>query len=78
MQGSFIPFAVSRSERDQSGDPRRSVEERYQSRGQFLARIFQAGTALVGQRYLLEADVQRIVDQAGTRWNLVAGRAGSQ
>ena len=78
MQGSFIPFAASKSDRDQTGDPRKSVEERYQSRGQYLARIFQAGTALVGQRYLLESDLQRIVDQAGTRWNLVAGRSGSQ
>jgi hypothetical protein len=32
----------------------------------------------VGQGYLLQADVSRIVDQAGTRWDLVAGRAGSQ
>jgi hypothetical protein len=78
MQGSFIPFAGSKSDRERSGDPRRSVEERYQGRGQFLDRITQAANALSGDGYLLKADLARIVEQAGTRWDLVAGRAGSR
>jgi len=78
MQGSFIPFAGSKGDRERSGDPRRSVEERYQGRAQFLDRISQAATGLVGQGYLLKADLPRIVEQAGTRWDLVAGRAGSR
>jgi hypothetical protein len=28
MQGSFIPFARTRAERERANDPRRSVEER--------------------------------------------------
>jgi hypothetical protein len=78
MQGSFIPFASTKTGRERAGDPRPSVEERYQGRAQFLDRVSQAASSLVGQGYLLQADVSRIVDQAGTRWDLVAGRAGSQ
>jgi hypothetical protein len=78
MQGSFIPFAAMKGDRDRAGDPRPSVEERYQGRTQFLDRVAQAAAALAGQGYLLQADVSRIVEQAGTRWDLVISRAGSQ
>jgi hypothetical protein len=78
MQGSFIPFGGTKSERERTGDPRRSVEERYQSRSQFSDRIAQAASALVAQGYVLQADVARIVDQAGTRWDFVAARSPSQ
>ena len=73
MQGSFIPFARTRAEREQSGDPRRSIEERYQRKEQYLAEIARAAEALVAKGHLLEADVPRIVDQAGTRWDYVTG-----
>jgi hypothetical protein len=78
MQGSFIPFAGSKADRERSGDPRRSVEERYQGRAQFLDQVAQAARALVDQGYLRQGDMSRIVEQAGTRWDLVAGRAGSR
>jgi len=78
MQGSFIPFASTKADRERAGDPRRSVEERYQGRGQFLARVWQSAAGLAGSGYLLEADLARIVEQAGTRWELVAGRSGSR
>jgi hypothetical protein len=78
MQGSFVPFAASKSERERTGDPRKSVEERYPGRAQFLDRISQAADKLAADGYLLKADVTRIVEQAGARWDLVAGRAGSR
>jgi hypothetical protein len=78
MQGSFIPLPVTKAERDRSGDPRRSVEERYTGRAVFLEAIQKAAADLARQGYLLQADVARIVDQAGTRWDLVAGRSNSQ
>jgi alpha/beta hydrolase family protein len=71
MQGSFIPLARTRAEREQSGDPRRSVEERYRSRDQYLAEITKAAHDLVAKGYLLKNDVPRIVAQAGTRWDYV-------
>jgi hypothetical protein len=73
MQGSFIPLLRTKAEREQAGDPRRSIEERYQGREQYLAAIARAANELVTKGYLLKADVSRIVEQAGTRWDLVAG-----
>ena len=73
MQGSFIPLLRTRAEREQIGDPRRSIEERYQGREQYLAEIAKAANDLVTKGLLLKADVPRIVEQAGTRWDYVAG-----
>ena len=73
MQGSFIPLLRTRAEREQAGDPRRSLEERYQGREQYLAEISKAANDLAARGYLLKADVPRIVEQAGTRWDYVAG-----
>jgi hypothetical protein len=78
MQGSFIPLAATKADRERTGDPRKAVDERYESRAQFLARITAAATDLADKGYLLRADLTRIVDQAGTRWDLVAGRSSSQ
>jgi hypothetical protein len=78
MQGSFIPLARTRADRERSGDPRRSVEERYTARDQYLGMISKAARDLVERGYLLETDVSRIVDQAGTRWDHVAARPSTQ
>jgi hypothetical protein len=69
MQGSFIPLARSKADRDANGDPRRSIEERYRGRDQYLAEITKAANDLVTKGYLLKNDVPRIVAQAGTRWD---------
>jgi hypothetical protein len=71
MQGSFIPLARTKADRDRSGDPRRSVEERYRGRDQYLAEITKAANDLVAKGYLLKSDVPAIVEQAGTRWDYV-------
>jgi hypothetical protein len=74
MQGSFVPFARARGEREQASDPRPSVAERYTNREQYLERISRAAQDLVGRGYLLKVDVARIVEQAGTRWDYVMTR----
>jgi hypothetical protein len=78
MQGSFVPFARTRAERNQAADPRRSVEERYQSRDQYLGLISKAASELVGKGYLLKEDLPRILQQAGTRWDFVTARTQTQ
>ena len=78
MQGSFIPLARSKADRERAGDPRRAVDERYQGRADYLAQITKAARDLVQRGYVLEADVARIVEQAGTRWDHVAGRPATQ
>jgi hypothetical protein len=74
MQGSFLPLARTRVEREQASDPRPSVAERYPNREQYLERIGRAAGDLVDRGYLLKADVPRIVEQAGTRWDYVMTR----
>lgn len=75
MQGSFIPLPRTKAERERAGDPRRSVEERYRGREQYLAEIAKAASDLVAKGYLLKTDVPRIVAQAGTRWDYVTQAA---
>jgi hypothetical protein len=79
MQGSFIPLPRTKADRDRSGDPRKSVEERYRGRDHYLAEITTAANDLVSKGYLLKTDVPAIVEQAGTRWDYVnAARAETQ
>jgi hypothetical protein len=63
--GSFLAFAGTAAEREASGDPRLSLQERYESRGDYVAKVSAAATALVNQRLLLPQDAARYVDAAG-------------
>jgi hypothetical protein len=80
MQGSYIPLARTRADRQRSNDPRASIEERYRSRDDYLARVTTAARELVQQGYLLEEDVPTLVERAGAHWNYVvaASEAGSR
>jgi hypothetical protein len=71
MVGSFLPFAKTKAEREKNGDARLSIEERYKSREDYLARIEAAARSLVSARLLLERDIEPIKDQAGKRWDWV-------
>ncbi len=69
LMGSYIPFPRTRAERDASGDPRRSVEERYRSRADYVRRIREAAEGLAKDRYLLKDDVDAVVQRAETHWD---------
>ncbi len=69
MQGSFIPFPRTREDRARTSDPRRSIDERYRNREQYLEMVAKAANDLVEKGYLLKADVPRIIEQTGTRWD---------
>lgn len=71
MVGSFIPFARTKAEREASGDPRPSIEERYASKDAYLAQVRQAAGALVGVRLLLKEDIDRVVAKASARWDMI-------
>jgi hypothetical protein len=72
MQGSTFPFAATRAEREQRGDPRPSIEERYRDREDYLAQVRAAAEALVQQRYMLAEDVDLAVALAGERYDAFA------
>ncbi len=74
LLGSTLPFPATRAEREASGDPRPSIEERYASREDYLRRVQQAAEALVQQGYLLAEDLPTVTDQASQRYDLLQSR----
>ena len=62
--GSFIPFAVGRSDREAVGDPRPSLEERYRDHETYVNAVAQAAERLVHSRLLLQQDADAIVELA--------------
>ncbi len=71
MQGSYIPLARTRADRERAKDPRPSIEERYQSGEQYLARVTAAAREFAQQGYLLEDDIAKVVKRADEHWSHV-------
>jgi hypothetical protein len=69
LQGSFIPFPLTKEEREKSGDPRLSVAERYPSRDAYLAKVKAAADRLVQERYVLPEDVAPLVAHEALVWD---------
>jgi hypothetical protein len=64
LGGGYIPFAKTKAERLASGDPRLSLEERYGTHDAYVARVKDAATRQVAERFLLQEDADRLVAQA--------------
>jgi hypothetical protein len=54
--GSFFPFAITKAQRLASGDPRKSLQERYTNHQGFVDAVKQATKELVHERFLLPED----------------------
>lgn len=61
LMGSYIPFTKTKAERQQSGDPRLSLEERYGSFDKYQQQFATNCGDLVKQRYLLKEDADRLI-----------------
>jgi hypothetical protein len=75
LLGSYVPFALTKAEREARNDPRPSIAERYRSREDYLAKLRAAAEALVTQRYLLAEDVENVVERGAAQWQFVTSRA---
>ena len=62
--GGFIPFAKTKAERLASGDPRLSLEERYQSHDGYVQALGAAARSVVKSGYLRQADADAMIKQA--------------
>ena len=71
MSGSTVVFPLDVRSRKATGDPRRSLEERYASVEDYRGSIREAATKLANQRFLLAEDVDRIVETAGRMYERV-------
>ncbi len=67
FQGSFIPFAATRADREAAHDPRPSLEERYPTKDAYVAAVRKAADALQAKRMLLPADAERLVAEAQSK-----------
>ena len=68
FEGSYIPFARTRAERRTAGDPRKSIEERYSSREDYLDRFSHAIDELIGQRWILPEDRDALMRRGRQDW----------
>ena len=70
-----MPFARTKAEREARHDPRLSVEERYRDREDYLQRIRVSAAALVKDRFLLQEDVNDVVQRATRHWSYATATA---
>jgi len=77
LTGSYIPFALTKAEREQNHDPRLSIEERYASREKYLELVKDSASKLAQERYLLSDDIAGIVDRASAQWDYLAHSAAA-
>ncbi len=66
-------FARDRSAEGASGDPRRPLDERYADRNQYLERVRKAALALADEGYLLDEDVELVVQNCDRRYTAATG-----
>lgn len=62
--GTYLPFAATRADREAGNDPRLSLEERYGDHPGYVRRVEQAVKRLVGERLLLAEDAELFVAKA--------------
>ena len=71
FQGSYLPFPKTAAERQASGDPRKSIAERYSSREEYLRRFGAALDELIRERYILPEDRAALRERGGEEWDYV-------
>jgi Alpha/beta hydrolase domain len=68
FEASYIPFAGTASERRKAGDPRKSIEERYGNREDYLERFGHALDDLVEQHWILPEDRAALLIRGQQEW----------
>lgn len=62
LQGSYFPFARTAAER--GGDPRPSLQERYENHAGYVAKVEATAQKLVSEGFLLPEDAVRLIAEA--------------
>jgi Alpha/beta hydrolase domain len=66
--GSYVAFARTAAERKSSGDPRKSIAERYSGREEYMARFTRALDELVAARWILVEDRAAMLQLGEREW----------
>lgn len=61
LTGSYLPFPRTRADRERTGDPRKSIEERYSSVDDYVQQFKEVCQTLLSGGYLLEEDSVRLI-----------------
>ncbi len=64
LNGQYVPFPKTKAEREKSGDPRLSIEERYKDQADYVRQVSRAARTLVDERFLLPEDAERLIAEA--------------
>jgi hypothetical protein len=70
FEASWIPFPKTAADRQRTGDPRKSVEERYKGRDDYLARYTAALDELIKERWILPEDRAAVLERGEEEWDL--------
>ena len=75
--GGMIPFAKTRAERQATGDPRLSLEERYKNHDGYVAAVRAAAMKAVTAGYLLQPDADKLIAEAAAS-NVLSSLSSNQ
>lgn len=68
FEASYLPFPKTVTDRQKTGDPRKSIAERYAGREDYLARYKAAVDGLVQQRWILPEDRAALLHRGEQEW----------
>ena len=71
MNGSTLPFPLTRADRERTRDPRRSIAERYPARAAYLEKVRETTRKMIAERHVLAEDLEAIIERAGKRWDWI-------
>jgi hypothetical protein len=69
FEASYLPFPKTVADRQRTGDPRKSIAERYAGREDYLTRYKAAIDDLVQQRWVLPEDRAALLHRGEQEWN---------
>jgi hypothetical protein len=68
FEASYLPFPKTAAERQTTGDPRKSVAERYSNRADYVTRYTRTLDDLVKQRWILPEDSEAVLSRGEQEW----------
>jgi len=69
FEGSYLPFPKDDEERRKTGDPRRSIGERYKGREEYLEKFAKATEELIRERWILPEDRGSLRERGAAEWD---------
>jgi len=78
LTGAWIPFSVSQAEREERGDSRLSLKERYQNLDEYLGKLRTAAEDLVSRKLMFKEDVDLVLEQGEDMYKYVEANGSWQ